>query len=181
MIEMATIQGSASSLASDVEQHPWFAIQVRTRHELGIASYLQGKGYEPFVPTYSVRKRWSDRIKQVDTALFPGYIFCRLNLQYRLPVLTTPGVIQIVGYDHRPIPVDSAEIEGIRTMVGSGMAAEPWPYLKVGDRVRIQRGPLRGLEGMLVEVRGAHRFVISVTLLQRSVAAEIDPVFLKAL
>jgi transcription antitermination factor NusG len=117
----------------------------------------------------------------VDLPLFPGYIFCRLNLQYRLPVLTTPGVIQIVGHNRQPVPVDESEIKGIQAMVTSGFPSEPWPYLKVGDRVRIECGPLEGLEGILVEVRGAHRFVLSVTLLQRSVAAEIDPAFLKAL
>lgn len=160
---------------------PWFALQVRTRHELGVAGSLRGKGYEPFVPLYQCRKRWSDRVKVVDTPLFPGYIFCRLNLQYRLPVLTTPGVIQIVGHNRQPVPVDEAEIHGIQAMVNLGLPTQPWPYLKVGDRVQIEHGPLRGLEGTLVEMRGAHRFVLSVTLLQRSVAAEIDPAFVKLL
>lgn len=162
-------------------QFPWFALQVRTKHELGVASLLRGRGYAPFVPLYQCRKRWSDRIKVVDAPLFPGYLFCRLNLQNRLPVLMTPGVTQIVGYSRVPIPVDEAEINAIQAMVASGLPNQPWPFLQVGERVQIERGPLRGLEGILLEVRGAHRLVLSVTLLQRSVAVEIDPAFVKSL
>src|SRR6516162_5322363 len=162
-------------------QFPWFALQVRTKHEFGVASLLRGRGYAPFVPLYQCRKRWSDRIKVVDAPLFPGYLFCRLNLQNRLPVLMTPGVTQIVGCSRVPIPVDEAEINAIQTMVATGLPARPWPFLQVGDRVQIERGPVRGLEGILLEVRGAQRFVLSVTLLQRSVAVEIDPAFVKSL
>lgn len=164
-----------------VTGYPWFAVQVRTRYEASVGDFLRGKGYEPFVPLYERRKRWSDRIKVTSTALFPGYIFCRINLQQRLPVLTTPGVIQIVGHSRRPVPVDEAEIQGIQSILASGLPSEPWPYIGIGDRVLIEHGPLRGLEGTLVEVRGAHRLVLSVTLLQRSVAAEIDPASVKLL
>jgi transcription antitermination factor NusG len=162
-------------------QYPWFALQVRTKHELSVANLLRGIGYAPFVPLYQCRKRWSDRIKVVDAPLFPGYLFCRLNLQNRLPVLMTPGVTQIVGYSRVPIPVDEAEINAIQMMVASGLPNQPWPFLQVGDRVQIERGPLGGLEGILLEVRGAHRLILSVTLLQRSVAVQIDPAFVKLL
>lgn len=164
-----------------IAQLPWFALQVRAKHELGIADSLRGRGYDPFVPLYQCRKFWSDRIKVVDAPLFPGYLFCRLNIQDRLPVLMAPGVIQIVGQKHRPVPVDEAEINAIQTMVMSGLPNEPWPFLQVGDRVRIEGGPLRGIEGVLVDVRGAHRLILSVTLVQRSVAVEIDSAFVKSL
>ncbi len=162
-------------------QFPWFALQVRTKHELGVAKFLRGRGYDPFVPLYQCRKLWSDRIKMVDVPLFSGYMFCRLNLHHRLPVLMAPGVINIVGPKGRPRPVDEAEISALQTMVTSGLPNRPWPYLRTGDRVQIERGPLRGLEGILVEVRGGHRLILSVTLLERSVAVEIDSAFVKSL
>jgi transcription antitermination factor NusG len=87
-------------------EYPWFALQVRTRHELGVANYLHGQGYESFLPLYKCRKRWSDRVKEVQTPLFPGYLFCRFDPQDRLPVMKTPGVMQIVGVNRVPLPVD---------------------------------------------------------------------------
>jgi len=161
----------AQSIAT---QYPWFALQVRTRHESGVACYLQGKGYEWFLPLYRSRKRWSDRIKESDAPLFPGYLFCRFNPQDRLPILKTPGVTQIVGYNHVPIPVDEAEIDAIRTLVASGLPNRPCAYFQVGNRVRIETGALRGLEGILLELKGKRRLVLSISLLQRSVSVEID-------
>jgi transcription antitermination factor NusG len=154
--------------------YPWFALQVRTRHEAGVADYLQGKGYEYFLPIYKARRRWSDRTKQVNAPLFPGYLFCRFNPQNRLPILKTPGVTQIVGYNHVPVAVDEKEINAIRTLVESGLPNQPCPFLELGNRVRIEAGALRGLEGILLEVKGKRKLVLSITLLQRSVAVEID-------
>src|SRR5271156_3942302 len=153
---------------------PWFALQVRTRHEAGVADQLSGQGYDRFLPLYKVRKRWSDRIKEVDAPLFPGYLFCRFNPHDRLPILKTPGVIQIVGFQSGPAAVDESEIRSIQSLVAAGVPHQPWPFLAAGDRVRIESGPLLGLEGILTEVRSSYRFVLSVTLLQRSVAVEID-------
>lgn len=168
---------------ADVElgQFPWFALQVRARFEQGVADHLDGKGFELFLPLYKCRKRWSDRIKEVDAPLFPGYLFCRFNPQDRLPILKTPGVIQIVGTNRTPVAVDEQEIHAIQKMVASGMPNQPWPFLAAGDRVRIESGPLSGLEGILVEFKGNHRLVLSVTLLQRSVAVEIDSAFVASL
>lgn len=160
---------------------PWFALQVRSKHELSVANFLRCRGYNPFVPLYQCRKVWSDRIKVVEAPLFPSYLFCRLNIHDRLPVLMTPGVIQIVGQKGRPQPVDEAEISAVQTMVTSGFPNQPWPFLRTGDRLHIERGPLRGLDGILVEVRGVHRLILSVTLLERSVAVEIDSAFVKSL
>lgn len=168
-------QGASPELITlDALQYPWFALQVRARHEFNVAEYLKGKGYQWFLPLYKVRKRWSDRFKEVESPLFPGYLFCRFNPQDRLPILKTPGVTQVVGYNHVPIPVDEGEIEGIRKMVTSGAANQPCPYLAVGNRVRIESGALRGLEGILLELKGKRRLVLSITLLQRSVAVEIS-------
>ena len=153
---------------------PWFALQVRTRYEKNVASHLDGKGYEWFLPTYLSRRRWSDRTKELDLPLFPGYLFCRFNPQERLPILKTPGMIAIVGTAKMPTPVDASEIDALRTLVNSDYARQPWPFLKVGQRVRIECGALAGLEGILLHIKGRDRIILSVTLLQRSVAAEID-------
>ena len=164
----------SSSSSEQVGSFPWFALQVRTRNEAGVAEQLSGQGYERFFPLYKVRKRWSDRIKEVDTPLFPGYLFCRFNPQDRLPILKTPGVMRIVGFKNGPVAVDESEIQALQTIAAAGAPQQPWPFLTAGDRVRIESGPLLGLEGILTEVRRSYRLVLSVTLLQRSVAVEID-------
>jgi transcription antitermination factor NusG len=163
------------------ERFSWFALQVRTRHELGVVGILEGKGYELFLPLYQCRKRWSDRIVNVELPLFPGYLFCRFNPQDRLPIVTTPGVIQVVGYNRLPIAVEDSEIRAIQTLVTSGLPNRPWPFLEVGDPVRIEAGPLRGLEGLLIDFKGNHRLVLSIALLHRAVAVEIDSVSVKSL
>jgi transcription antitermination factor NusG len=160
---------------------PWFALQVRARQEASVADQLKGQGYEGFLPFYKLRKRWSDRIKEFDAPLFPGYLFCRFNPHNRLPILKTPGVIQIVGFNNIPAAVDEAEIVSIQRLVSSGIQHQPCGFLAVGDRVRISAGPLLGLEGILTGIKGNHRLVLSVSLLQRSVAVEIDSAFITLL
>jgi transcription antitermination factor NusG len=161
-------------------RHPWYALQVRSRYEMSAAGHLRSMGYEEFLPLYKCRKRWSDRIKEMQAPLFPGYLFCQFDPQDRLPILKTPGVIQIVGYNRQPIAVDEDEIKSIQTLVTSGIPNQPWPFLKVGEKVRIEAGPLRGLEGVLVGFKGNRRLILSVSLLQRSVAVEIDAAFVRS-
>lgn len=153
---------------------PWFAVQVRTRWEANTAGLLSNKGYQTFVPTYSSKRRWSDRTRTLQLPLFPGYLFCRFDPQKRLPILVTPGVIQVVGISKTPVPVEDSEIAAVEAIVRSGLPAHPWPFLQIGERVRIHHRSLEGLEGILLNVKGSHRIVVSVTLLQRSVAMEID-------
>ena len=153
---------------------PWFALQVKTLREKHVGSVLAGKGFTEFVPLYRERHRRSDRIKEIELPLFPGYLFCRLDLNNRLPVLVTPFVTSIVGVGKTPVPVPDSEIEAIRTIVTSGQDALPWNFLPAGCLARIEEGPLQGLEGILIEVKKQHRLVVSVTLLQRSVAVEVD-------
>jgi transcription antitermination factor NusG len=162
-------------------QFPWFALHVRARQEAGVAEQLKGQGYERFLPLYKLRKRWSDRIKEFDAPLFPGYLFCRFNPHDRLPILKTPGVIQIVGFNNIPAAVDEGEIVSIQRLVESGVQHQPCAFLTVGDRFRISAGPLLGLEGVLTDIKGSHRLVLSVSLLQRSVAVEIDSAFITPL
>lgn len=155
-------------------RYPWFALQTRLRYEQFAAEHLRSKGYDPFLPVYTCRRRWSDRIKKIDLPLFPGYLFCRFDLQNRLPILVTPGVIQVVGVGKSPVAVDDAEIAAIQTIVQSGLPREPWPFLQVGQKVRITCGPLSAFEGILLNLKGNHRLVLSVSLLRRSVAVEVD-------
>ncbi len=161
-------------MKEDNSNFPWFAVQTRLRYEQFAAEHLRSKGYDPFLPVYTCRRRWSDRIKKVDLPLFPGYLFCKFDLQNRLPILVTPGVIQVVGSGKCPVAVDDAEIAAIQGIIQSGLPREPWPFLQVGQRVRIASGPLSGYEGILLNVKGNHRLVLSVSLLRRSVAVEVD-------
>lgn len=158
----------------NIENQSWFALQVRSRWESSTAELLSGKGYNTLSPTYQTKKNWSGRLREVNAPLFPGYIFCQFEVQKRLPVLITPGVIGVVSRGRIPVPVDESEITGIQTVVSSGLPAEPWPYLEIGQRIRIERDALAGLEGILVQFKGNHRIIVSVSLLQRSVALEVD-------
>lgn len=151
----------------------WFAIRVRPRLEKLVSDALRSKDYTEFLPVFRVRRRWSDRFVTAELPLFPGYIFCRFNPERRLPILTTPGVMHVVGLGRVPLPLDEDEVAAVRAIVDSGLAAQPWPFLKSGDRVMLAEGPLRGVEGILVSA-DANRLVVNVTLLQRSVAVQID-------
>jgi transcription antitermination factor NusG len=154
--------------------HPWFALQVRSRYENIVTAHLSGKDYEWFLPLYTCRRRWSDRFKEIEQPLFPGYVFCRLNPLNRFPILTIPGVAHIVGIGKNPVAIDENEIAAIQAAVKSGLPSQPWPFLQIGQRVRIEYGPLCGLEGLLLDFRGHHRLVLSVTLLQRSVGVLVE-------
>ena len=159
---------------SDRDIYPWFALHVRSNYERLTATHLRERGYEEFSPSHKVERRWSDRKKMIEEFLFPGYVFCRLDPQDRRPILTTPGVMGIVGYGKTPIPIPDHEIESIRRMLQSGLLILPWPRLDVGQTVSIERGPLSGVCGVLHEVKGKCRLVVSINLLHRSVCTEVD-------
>lgn len=154
--------------------HPWFGVSVRPRFEKSVELLLANKGYPSYLPVHRSRRQRSDRVRQVDSPVFPGYLFCRFDPLYRLPVITTPGVRSIVGLGRVPEPIPDVEIDAIQTMLQSGSGAEPWPYVQDGERVRITQGALAGLEGILVRKKSQFRLVVSVNMLQRSVATEID-------
>lgn len=152
----------------------WFALTVKHQHERQIAAALRSKGLEELLPLYRTRRRWSDRVKAVDLPLFPNYVFCHFRFEDRLAVLGTPGVFSIVGFGGKPTPVSDQEIASIQAILASGLPVEPWPHLKAGDIVLVEDGPLRGLEGVLLQSKDATRVVVSVELLQRSIAVEIE-------
>ncbi len=163
----------------EVEPYPWFALRVRSKHERVTSLHLQRRGFEEFSPSYRAESQWSDRKKTTDRFLFPGYVFCRFNPRDRLPILTAPGVVGLVGFGDGPTPIPDIEIEQVRTMVQSGLLVTPWPFLELGQTVRLESGPLRGLEGIVEEVKGQLRLVVSIRLLQRSVSTEIDRIWVR--
>jgi len=158
----------------------WYALRVRSRHEHAVAKHLGSRGYESLLPTYKKRRRWSDRFKEIELPLFAGYVFCQFDTLNRLPVLTIPGVVHVVGVGKNPVPIDESEITAIQTSIKSGLPRQPWPFLQVGDRVRIEHGPLGGVEGILLRFGGHHSLVVSVSLLQRSVAVQINEDWVRA-
>ena len=152
----------------------WYALYVNVRREKVTAAALHNRGFEKFLPFGRTRRRWSDRIKELEVPLFSRYLFCRFNVQERHRVLTTPGIEYIVGIGKIPVPVPDVEISAMETVMNAGVTTQPWPFLQTGQWVRIEEGALSGLEGILLDFRAGCRLVISVTLLQRSVAVEID-------
>jgi transcription antitermination factor NusG len=157
-----------------MDTFPWYALQVRPRFEKQVASTLVSKGIEGFLPLYLHRSRWSDRMKEVQLPLFPGYLFCRFDINNRLPILVTPGVMRVIGIGKNPHPVEDEEIHALQAITLSGLQVEPRSYLNIGDKVRIEIGPLSGVEGILQKIKGASQLIVSVGLLQRSVSVVID-------
>ena len=153
----------------------WYALHVRSQYEKTVLSILQSKGFVGFLPTYISRRQWSQRIAEVEVPLFPRYVFCRFDTsERRVPILTTPGVMGIVGFGGKPASIGIGEIEAIHRVLETGYAAEPWKYTVSGQRVRVEHGALAGLEGIFVGVKKNHRLLLSLSLLQRSVAIEMD-------
>lgn len=177
---------AANSLGSDGSA--WYAVNVRYQHEKRTGQALEQRGWETFVPVYETERQWSDRIKKIEMPLFGGYVFCRFPLEERMRVEDTPGVVRVVRFHGAPAPLEPGEMERIQRLTASDLPLAPWPYLSTGDRVRVCRGPLRGLEGTLVEAPGRGeenggraalksdiRLVVSVEMLQRSVAVQLEP------
>jgi transcription antitermination factor NusG len=153
---------------------PWFAVRVRSKSEVLVSSVLQKKGIESFAPTYPVTKRYSNKLRKLQSALFPGYVFCRFDPSDTLPVVTTPAVQEVVTFGSGPAPISESEIADIRRTVQYGEQLAPWPYLDRGQRVRVVQGALSGVEGILVTFKNAHRLVISTELLKQAVSLEIE-------
>jgi transcription antitermination factor NusG len=151
----------------------WYAIRVRREREFSVAALLTYKGYEIFLPQYRGVRRAAEHAKERSLALFPGYLFCRIQPDVSGNVLTTPGVIAFVNSGRTAVEVDPEEIEALQRAI-SCSKVQPWPYAHTGQRVRIMCGPLRGIEGVFMRFKNESRLVISITLLQRSAAIEID-------
>jgi transcription antitermination factor NusG len=152
----------------------WFALRTRPNCEKVVSLGLRGKGFAEFLPVYQTRRRRVDRYKTVETPLFPGYVFSRFDPLARLPVLTIPGVMHIVGIAGVPVSISEEEIESLKTLVESRLSLQHWPFLGVGQQVQMIDGPLRGARGIVIACDEREKLVVSITLLQRSVAVEIE-------
>ena len=158
----------------NVYDNCWCAVQVTPRHEVIVSAILRTKGYEEFLPLYRVRRQWSDRRKELEVPLFTGYVFCRLNSGIPWSIITTPGVLRIVGTRKEIAVIDNQEIEAIQFVLKAGVKIEPCAYAKIGDRMRITSGTLNGLEGIVTSYKNQQRLVLSVDLIQSSVSVEVD-------
>jgi transcription antitermination factor NusG len=166
----------ASAWRPDEPQKRWYAVQTRSNFEKRVAQELAGKGVENFLPAVAENRRWKDREKVIEMPLFRGYLFVQLAdcLDSRWKVLRSSGVVRIVGRGQEAEPVPDSEIASIRQLLQSGTTFSVCPYLREGMRVRVRRGALEGVEGILLRAKNGSRLVISVDLLSRSVATEID-------
>lgn len=160
---------------SQAPQFPaWMALYTRHQHEKSVAQLLAGKGIEAFLPLYDTAHRWKDRIKHLSLPLFPNYVFVFSGLLERGAILSTPGIYDFVRISGLPAVIPSEQIEAVRRVVEGGLQAEPHPFLKSGDRVRVKSGPLEGVEGILVRKKGFYRLILSVELLVRSISVEVE-------
>jgi transcription antitermination factor NusG len=155
-------------------QPRWYALYTCANHEKRVAKQLEERAVEHFLPLYDSVRRWKDRKVKLELPLFPGYVFVHLALQNRLGVLQVPGVARLVGFGGLPVALPDQQLEALRAGLKGDFCAEPHPYLVVGRRVRITRGPLQGTEGILIRKKGSFRVVLSLVLIMRSVAVEVD-------
>jgi transcription antitermination factor NusG len=152
----------------------WYAVYTRSRHEKCVSRLLEAMSLTTFLPAYESVHRWNDRSAVVCQPIFPGYVFVRICLSDRMQVLSVPGVVNLVGVQGQPCPIPDEEMNSLRVCLERRIRMEPHPYLVVGRRVRIKRGPLAEMEGILVRKKGQFRLVLSVSLITRSVAVEVD-------
>jgi transcription antitermination factor NusG len=173
-IEAVTFPNIAGGSCADRETLRWYAVHTRSRHEKRVSQQLQGKALESFLPIYQSVHRWKDRKAIVSTPLFPGYLFVHIALAQRMQVVAVPGVVNLVGVHGHPTPIPDEEVTALFDCWARRVAMRPHPYLVAGGRVRINKGPLAEMEGILVRRKGQFRLVLSVHLIARSVAVEVD-------
>ncbi len=167
-----TQRAGVEAVAYSVPQ--WYAAYTCANHEKRVSEQLDVRELEHFLPLYASVRRWKDRRVTLDLPLFPGYVFVRMALRDRLRVQQVPGVAHLVGFDGTPAMLPEQEIDALRASLSSGVRAEPHPFLSVGQRVRVKNGVLAGMEGVLLRRKGGFRLVISIELIQRSVAVDAD-------
>src|SRR5580704_11518671 len=156
------------------DQGSWYALYTCPRHEKRVVQQIEQHRISCFLPLYRSVRRWKDRRKELELALFPGYVFVRIALRDRLQVLQIPSVVRFVGFNGCPVPLPENEMASLMTGLSSGVRAEPHPYLTVGRSVRVKYGPLAGTHGILVRRKEKFRVVLSLDLIMRSVAVEVD-------
>jgi transcription antitermination factor NusG len=152
----------------------WYAVYTRSRHEHKVKIQLDDRGIENFLPLYKRISQWKDRRKEIQTPLFPGYVFVRIPLLEKLEVLKTHGAVYLVRDGQFPLSIPEESIFSVRRFVEEGLKCDPHPYLRIGQKVRIVDGPLSGIEGILVRKKNQRLLVVSIDLIQRSVSVEIE-------
>jgi transcription antitermination factor NusG len=161
-------------LFSDSTPSQWFALIVKRSFDKAVAKTLETKGFQTFLPLYTKQHTYASRSEQFELPLFPGHVSCRFSAVNRLPILSTPGVMQILSSGNQLNPVDEAEIVSLRTAIKARLRIEPVPFLQVGEKARILQGALAGIEGIVVKSKQYLRLIVS--MIQRSVLLEIDRV-----
>jgi transcription antitermination factor NusG len=179
--EVVSAEIFAPDRAEAFVQPRWYAAYTRANHERRVVDQLEERGVEHFLPQYESIRKWKDRKVHLQMPLFPGYVFVHLALQNRLKVLEVPGVAYLVGFAGRPVAVPEGEFEKIRGFLKRGFRPEPHPYLNAGRRVRVRNGPLEGMEGIVARRKNGNRLVISLELIQRAMAVDLDGADLDAL
>lgn len=168
---------SSLTLAPDsplIDPPRWYAVYTYPRHEKSVLEHFESKSLEAFLPTLITESRWKDRRVRLQTPVFPGYVFTRINASHRNKVLSSPGVIRMLCFNGMPAPIDDAEIESVKLCLERGTVLGPGPFLEVGDRVRVKSGVLEGLEGHISRRKNDRRLIVPITLIHQSVAIEID-------
>jgi transcription antitermination factor NusG len=159
----------------------WYAVYTYPRHEKSVAEQLESKTIEAFLPTFTTESRWKDRRVRIQTPVFPGYVFARISPSQRSKILNTPGVIRVLSFNGIPAPNDDSEIEAVKLCLERDATLKPYPFLEVGDRVRVRSGVLEGLEGLISRCKNERRLIVPITLINQSVAIEVDAQLLEPL
>src|ERR1041385_1037560 len=156
------------------DAEPWFALQVVPRHEKSVDKILEYRGCKHFLPTYRVRRRWSDRVSIIEEPLFHGYVFCRSQSNLMEIIRGSPGIIRIVAFGGKPHAVPDKEIEALQHIVRGKREYSAFPYLNVGQKVRVISGPFTGISGIITRFKNHYRLVVSLDVIMKSVSVEID-------
>lgn len=168
---------SSLALAPDsslIDPPRWYAVYTYPRHEKSVMEHFESKSLEAFLPTFTAESRWKDRRVRLQTPVFPGYVFARINACHRNKILSSPGVIRMLCFNGMPAPIDDVEIESIKLCMEQGLVFEPCSFLEVGDRVRVKSGVLEGLEGYISRRKNDRRLIVPITLIHQSVTIEVD-------
>ncbi len=163
-----------AAVCSCANRTDWYALYTAPRHEKSVAGQIERHGISCYLPLYRSVRRWKDRRKELELVLFPGYVFVQIALQDRLRVLQLPGAVRLVARNGQPSALPECEIETLRDRLAGSGTIEPHPYLRAGRRVRVRRGPMQGLEGIIVRRKDSCRVVFSMDLIMRSIAVEVD-------
>jgi transcription elongation factor/antiterminator RfaH len=174
---ISEVNATVNSLAvtcTQASHEPWYVLYTCPRYEKQVATQIERRNFACFLPLYRSVRRWKDRRKELNLALFPGYVFVRMPLENKLQVLELPGVVRLVSFNGQPASISASEIETLRTRLSGALKVEPHPFLRKGRRVRVRSGSMQGLEGIIVRRKDHCRVVFSIDLIQRSVAVEVD-------